>query len=163
MRLVSSDSLAPVLRVHLPEIAARLSALVPRADFHHVGATAIPGALTKGDVDVLLRVDAGDFSGAIDALRPHFAVMQVENWTAVFASFGDEVSYPFPLGVQVVVKESEVDFFLFLHDYFTSDAAHLAEYNRVKMDAVAQGRDAYWQAKNRLLSSILERRPKRAP
>ncbi len=29
----------------------------------------------------------------------------------------------FPLGGQLVVKDSEADFFLFLHDYFVSDTA----------------------------------------
>ncbi len=162
MRLVSSDSLAPVLRTYLPEITTCLSALVPEGEVHHVGPTALPGALTKGDVDVLLRVDAEDFPRAIDALRKRFAVMQPQNWTAVFASFGDETTYPFPLGVQVVIKDSEADFLLYLHDYFTADAAHLAAYNRVKTEALTRGcDDDYWQAKNRFLSEILERRPQR--
>lgn len=161
MRLVDSGSLAPLLRTHLPEISRRLSAVVPRAEFHHVGATAMPGALTKGDVDVLLRVDAGEFAGAIHALRQDFTVMQPENWTAVFASFGDETAYPFPLGVQMVVRNSEADFFLYLHDYFTTDAAHLEEYNRVKTEALARGGDEYRQAKDRFLSAILARRPQR--
>ena len=29
---------------------------MPRAEVEHVGATAVPGALTKGDVDLLVRV-----------------------------------------------------------------------------------------------------------
>lgn len=161
MRLVSADSLAPLVLAHLPEISKRLFALVPRAEFHHIGATAMPGALTKGDVDVLLRVDPGEFAGEIHALRRDFIVMQPENWTVAFASFGDEIAYPFPLGVQLVVKDSEADFLLYLHDYFTADAAHLAEYNRVKIEALARGGDEYWQAQNRFLSAILERRPRR--
>jgi GrpB-like predicted nucleotidyltransferase (UPF0157 family) len=28
----------------------------------HVGATAVPGCLTKGDLDIVVRVDRGDFA-----------------------------------------------------------------------------------------------------
>jgi hypothetical protein len=88
-------------------------------------------------------------------------VKQEKNWTAAFASFGDDSSFPFPLGVQLVIKESEADIFLYLHEYLSADAKHLAEYNRIKEEAAPLGVDAYWQAKDRFLSQILSSRPKR--
>ena len=162
MHLTSSNDLAPEVRLVITSIAKQLSSLLPRAEFHHIGATAIPGAVTKGDVDVLLRVEASDFLSAVSALRGRFAIKQPENWTEVFASFGDDSSYQFPIGVQLVVKDSEGDIFLFLHDYLTSDPKHLAEYNRVKRESAPNGPEAYWKAKDRYLSSILASRPKRA-
>ena len=161
MRLVRTDELAPKLREHLAIIAAQLAALLPRAEFHHIGATAIPGAVTKGDVDVLLRVDASEFPYAVDCLRQRFAIKQEKNWTAAFASFGDDSSFPFPLGIQLVVKESDADIFLFLHEYLSSDADRLAEYNRIKEKAAPLGADEYWKAKDRFLSLIVASRPKR--
>jgi GrpB-like predicted nucleotidyltransferase (UPF0157 family) len=160
MHLTLSDNLAPVLQVYLPAISARLSELLPKAEFHHVGATAIPRAVTKGDVDVLLRVEQVDFPSAVGVLRSRFEIRQPENWTAVFASFGDDSSYPFPLGVQLVVRDSEADFFLFLHEYFTSDFAHLSEYNRIKTESAPRGSEEYWKAKDRYLSSILASQPR---
>jgi len=41
--------------------------LQPDAEVHHVGSTAIPGLLTKGDLDILVRVDRNRFADA-DAL-----------------------------------------------------------------------------------------------
>jgi GrpB-like predicted nucleotidyltransferase (UPF0157 family) len=162
MRLISAEELAPSLREHLPSISARLASLVPEAEFHHVGATAIPGAITKGDVDVLLRVEASRFAEATAILRRHFLTRQRENWTDSFASFGDDSSFPFSLGVQLVIKDSESDFFLFLHDYFTSDAQHLAEYNRIKMESAPMGTEEYWKAKDRFLAPIIAARPNHA-
>ena len=160
MHLTLSDNLRPVLQSNLPKISARLSALLPKAEFHHIGATAIPGAVTRGDVDVLLRVEQVDFAAAVAVLRSHFVTKQPENWREVFASFGDDSSYPFPLGVQLVVRDSECDFFLFLHEYFTSDVSHLAECNRIKTESAPHGSEEYWKAKDRFLSSILASRPK---
>lgn len=155
MHLVLSDDLAPVLQASLPGIAAQLAALLPKAEFQHIGSTAIPGAVTKGDVDVLLRVEATDFPASVAILRSHFTVKQPENWTEVFASFGDDSSHAFPLGVQLVVRGSEADFFQFLHEYFTADSRRLAEYNRIKTESAPLGPVEYWKAKDRFLSSIL--------
>ncbi len=159
MHLILSKDLKPVVEANLPAIAARLAALLPKAEFHHVGATAICGALTKGDVDVLLRVEQADFTSAVSVLRRHFAIKQPENWTESFASFGDDDAYPFPLGVQLMVRDSESDFMLFLHEYFSSNAVRLAEYNRIKTESAPLGPDAYWRAKDRYLSAILQSRP----
>lgn len=46
---------------------ARVAELIPGAEIEHVGSTSIPGALTKGDVDLLVRVEQADLSGAIAA------------------------------------------------------------------------------------------------
>ena len=160
MRFTLSDDLAPGLQAPLARISAQLSGWLPTAEFHHIGATAIPGSVTKGDVDVLLRVEAADFSSSVNTLRQHFTINQPENWTDGFASFADDHSYPFPLGVQLVVKDSEFDFFLFLLEYFTSNLAHLAEYNRIKLEAAPLGVEEYRNAKERYLTPIIAHRPK---
>jgi GrpB-like predicted nucleotidyltransferase (UPF0157 family) len=160
MRFTLSDELTPGLEAPLARISAQLGALVPSGEFHHIGATAIPGSITKGDVDVLLRVEAPDFLPAAESLRSRFVINQPENWTSVFASFADENSFPFPLGVQLVVKDSEADFFLFLVEYFTSKPEYLAEYNRIKMESAPLGVVEYWNAKERYLTPIIASRPK---
>jgi GrpB-like predicted nucleotidyltransferase (UPF0157 family) len=98
---------------------------------------------------------------AAESLRSHFAINQPENWTSAFASFSDESSFPFPLGVQLVVKDSEADFFLFLVEYFISKPEYLAEYNRIKMEAAPLGVVEYRNAKERYLTPIIASRPKR--
>jgi acyl-CoA thioester hydrolase len=49
-------------------VVARLQALTPGLEVRHVGATAVPGLATKGDLDVAVRVDAADFSAIVAAL-----------------------------------------------------------------------------------------------
>lgn len=158
IRLGRSEEMRPVLDAHLPRIAKRLSELVPSAGFHHIGATAIPGSITKGDVDVLLRVTPQAFPPAVIRLKDTFAVAQPQNWSDAFASFADESTYPFPLGVQMVVENSPNDFFLFLTDYFTAHPDELERLNQLKIDNAARGPEAYWSAKNEFLSAILRRR-----
>jgi GrpB-like predicted nucleotidyltransferase (UPF0157 family) len=55
-------------------VAARIGALLPNADIQHVGSTAIPGSLTKGDLDVQVRVVASDYAAAKAQLSAMYAV-----------------------------------------------------------------------------------------
>jgi len=139
-------------------VFARLGALLPEAELHHIGATALPRGVTKGDVDVLVRVSAAGFAKAIDVLREHFGIRQPENWTQQFASFGDDTGQELPLGVQLVVKDSEDDFLLFLHDYLLRNGDALDEYSRLKAEHAHEGPQAYWKAKDAFLKRILASR-----
>jgi len=62
-------------------------ALLPAAEDEHVGATAVPGALTKGDVDLLVRASEREFAEAVSILRNRYVIHQLHNWTRTLASF----------------------------------------------------------------------------
>ena len=151
----TSDELLPLVQPILQRLFARIRVLLPDAELHHIGATAVPGALTKGDIDILLRTLPSDFPAAVDALKQHFQIKQPANWTPEFASFGDDTAYALPVGVQVVIKDSSVDFLLFLRDYFIDNSEALNEYNRLKAAHSKDGQEDYWKAKNKFLSRIL--------
>jgi GrpB-like predicted nucleotidyltransferase (UPF0157 family) len=107
----------------------RVMRLMPDAEVEHVGSTAVPGALTKGDVDLLVRVRRDDFPVAVEALGGVYAVHQPQNWTACLASFVDAEATEPPVGVQLVVAGSADDaLFVAFRDALIADAALLAEY-----------------------------------
>ena len=60
---------------HRPRVLAVLAA----AEVEHVGPTAIAGAWTTGDIDLLVRVCAREFDDAVAALGPLYTVHQLEN------------------------------------------------------------------------------------
>jgi len=149
---------APLVEPILAETFARIADLLPDAEVHHIGATAIPGSITKGDIDVLVLVSRSAMSPAIQALGQHYAVKQRENWTADFASFGDDTGYALPLGVQVVVRGSENDFLVYLRDYLAEHCSALEEYNRLKTENADAGAAQYWEAKDAFFARILRLR-----
>jgi GrpB-like predicted nucleotidyltransferase (UPF0157 family) len=155
IKLKTVEELGSKVKIALSGIFMQLCDLFPDAELHHIGATAIPGSLTKGDVDVLLRVSGTHFQTVVDVLRRHFAIKQASNWTPEFASFGDDSRYMLPVGIQVVVRDSSLDFFLFLRDHFISHRDALIEYNHLKQIHAAEGEKAYWKAKNEFLEKIL--------
>jgi GrpB-like predicted nucleotidyltransferase (UPF0157 family) len=157
--LRSADDLLPQVECILDRLSGQIRSLLPNAELYHIGATAIPGALTKGDVDVLLRVSPDRFAATVDALLPHFQIKQQVNWSAEFASFGDDTGYELPVGIQVVATGSELDFLLFLRDYLIANREALEEYNRLKLVHSADA-ELYWQAKNDFFARILATRTK---
>jgi GrpB-like predicted nucleotidyltransferase (UPF0157 family) len=160
VRLQAVSELTPQVERLLGRVLAQLQTLLPDAEMHHIGATALPGAMTKGDVDILLRVTRERFPAAVAVLKEHFAIKQPANWTTEFASFGDDNGQELPLGVQVVIKDSSADFLVYLRDYFLANRDALAAYDRLKIDHALEGEEAYWQAKNAFLARILASRHK---
>jgi GrpB protein len=72
-------------------IRRELEALLPcAADIRHIGATAVPGCLTKGDLDIVVRVAEQDFPAADAALEGRFARNLGSIRLATFAAFEDK-------------------------------------------------------------------------
>lgn len=137
----------------------RLLELLPGADVSHVGSTAVPGALTKGDVDLLVHVSAADFKPAVRALRTAYAVHQRENWTATFASFVDLDAADPPVGVQLVVCGSDEDLlFEPFIEALTNDPALLDEYNALKTRLNGTDYEHYTREKGAFVERVLGER-----
>lgn len=146
-------SIANQVERALADLRHELQVLVPGIHVEHIGATALPDGLTKGDVDVNIRVDFDRFNDAVATLSVRFEIAQPQNWTATFASFSDE-RRGLPIGIQVTVKDSDDDFLVALRDRLRDDPALRREYDGIKGDAAPAGRDTYWQAKNAFLQGV---------
>jgi GrpB-like predicted nucleotidyltransferase (UPF0157 family) len=139
---------------------ARISALLPDAEIEHVGSTSIPGALTKGDLDLLVRVEVTEFEMAVQAVRAMYAVHQPENWTPTYASFVDPAASDLPVGVQVAVRGSADDrLFGPFREAMIADPALLAAYNRLKLDLDGEDYEHYTEAKGAFVEEVLGRLP----
>lgn len=138
------------------EHRARVVRLLPDVEVRHVGATSVPRALTKGDVDLLVRVEQQDFAMAVEALGSVYAVHQTQNWTSSLASFTDRESFEPPIGVQLVVAGSAGDaLFEPFRDALISDPALLAEYNALKLRLDGEDYERYTSEKGKFVERVL--------
>lgn len=134
----------------------RILERLPGAEIHHVGATAVPGALTKGDLDLAVRVDRQEFLTSCVELGCVYLVHQPENWTPTYASFSDPETTDPPVGVQLVVRESADDLlFVALRDLLRSDPELLASYNDFKRAHEGATYEDYTDAKERFWEPVL--------
>jgi GrpB-like predicted nucleotidyltransferase (UPF0157 family) len=127
-------------------IRAELERLLPSAELHHVGSTAVPGTLTKGDLDVVVRVSKGDFAAAEQALAERFERNTGSDRSDEFSAFMDAAADP-ELGIQLVAIGGVSDVFLAWRDLLLSDAAVRREYDELKSRFEGKSMEAYREAK----------------
>jgi GrpB-like predicted nucleotidyltransferase (UPF0157 family) len=131
---------------------AELEGMLPEARIEHVGSTAVPGSLTKGDLDICVIVAGAEFERASRVLADHFEIHQPVNWSATLASFTAPPEGGIDVGVQLVPAGSPDELhFVGWRDRLRADPALRARYDEVKRRHQADGIDAYRAAKERLI------------
>jgi GrpB-like predicted nucleotidyltransferase (UPF0157 family) len=144
MDFVPEETIREVVGRARAEHERSIRGLVPGADVKHVGASAVPGALTKGDLDLLVSVPAVAFDRAQRALGERYADHQPESWTATFASFRQEPADEIPVGIQLVESGSDEERrFLEWRDRLSGEPGLLADYNSFKRSQVGASLDRY--------------------
>lgn len=124
-------------------------------DVQHVGATSVEGLLTKGDLDIQVRVDQANFTTAIALLEQLFTPAQKENWSACFASFSDNTE-ALPTGIQLtVINSSEDQYFIGLRDLLRTNTSLKEEFNQLKHTYNNRPMDEYRAAKSAFIERIL--------
>jgi GrpB-like predicted nucleotidyltransferase (UPF0157 family) len=136
-------------------IARVVSSILPTAEVEHVGATAVAGCLTKGDVDVLVRVMREDFPSAMGTLDATLQRSERNDPT------GEYVEYDFDSAgcygsIQLAVAGSWHDRrFRRLKSVLASDDAALARYNELKRHHEGLSMTDYRIAKATFIDALL--------
>jgi GrpB-like predicted nucleotidyltransferase (UPF0157 family) len=134
---------------------AELELLLPEARIEHIGSTAVPGSLTKGDLDICAIVAPGEFEPASRALADRFAIHQPENWSTTLASFTAPPEDGIDVGIQLVPAGSpDEEHFVGWRDRLRADPALHARYDELKRRHQDDGMDAYRAAKERLILGL---------
>lgn len=135
-----------------------LAAILPRpTDIRHVGATAVHGCLTKGDLDIVVRVPAQDFSNADAALASRYARNEGSIRTETFSAF-EEASSQHHLGIQLTVIDGPFDFFHQFAEELQRSSQLVEEYNALKRSYDGADMAAYRAAKDAFVERVLSAR-----
>ena len=133
----------------------RILRVIPSADIQHIGSTAIPGALTKGDLDIQVRVKQKDFEKAQNALSTMYKSNKGNPPTKTYASFKDN-NAKIPLGVQLTIIGSKEDNFMVLRDILVGNKNHLKTYNALKEQYQGKPMRKYRKAKGKFIEKVLK-------
>lgn len=133
----------------------RILRVISSADIQHIGSTAIPGSLTKGDLDIQVRVKQKDFEKAQNALSKMYKPNKGNPPTKTYASFKDN-NVKIPLGIQLTVIGSKEDNFTTLRDILTNNAKHLEEYNAIKKRFQGKSMKEYRKVKGKFVEKVLK-------
>jgi GrpB-like predicted nucleotidyltransferase (UPF0157 family) len=128
----------------------KLRQLLPGAEIHHIGSTAVAGSLTKGDLDIQLRVTAEEFGHVDEVLAQRYERNVGSAHSTTFSSFKDDGADP-PLGIQVTIIGGPEDFFFKMRDYLKGNPEENERYNNLKkqfegalMSEYRSAKAAFW-------------------
>jgi len=132
---------------------ARLRALGVVGELVLTGGSSVAGALTRGDVDLHLRVRPVTFTSVVALLKETYVVVHPEIWGPTLATFA--VPAALPAGMAVTPAGSEHDLrFTRTWKLLAADPALLADYNAGKLAAGA-GEDTYEDRKSAFFDRLL--------
>jgi GrpB-like predicted nucleotidyltransferase (UPF0157 family) len=133
-----------------------LSAILPDARIEHVGASAVPGAYSRGGVDVCVAVPQEAFDEALGVLceagyvqRPQ-AYAAGDRRAALIAPHAD-----LALTLQLIESGSRHEALIRFRDALRGDTALLARYNAIRIEAGPLGGPAYRDAKARFIAAVV--------
>jgi len=154
VRLRDAAGIQDDARAILERERERLLPLLPGSELSLTGGSSVPGALTKGDVDLHLRVPRADFARAVEVLRRRCRIVHPDIWTDGFATFEVD-DHPLPTGIAVTALGDEHDeLFRRTWQRLASDPVALEQYNEAKRAAEDLPEDEYARAKSSFFASL---------
>ncbi len=129
----------------------RILDLYPNVAVDHIGSSAIPNALTMGDLDIQICTDKETFSKVTKTLKSMYHVNHPDIWTNEFAPFHWKDHSEMPMSIVVTVKDSLYDDFGKSRDFFKTNPVALNAYNEIKKQFEGKTYDKYRVAKNNFL------------
>jgi len=135
------------------ELSEKIHEALPGVEVEHIGSSAIRGAISKGDLDILVRVSPKDFALAIQALeRIGFMVK-----AGTFRS--DELCMlcgPQDSAVQLIVAGSEFEMFARFRDLLNANPEWVEQYNSLKESCAGWTQEDYRVRKSAFIERILK-------
>lgn len=128
--------------------------IAPWAKVLPIGGTFIKGALTKGDVDLLVRLRKNEFSKTIKLLRTFYKENNKELWNDDFAIFKDDRSFAEKIDILVVSIGSQADVRHKATKLLRNNKLLLKEYNQMKAKFADKGSDEYKAAKGNFYNKL---------
>jgi GrpB-like predicted nucleotidyltransferase (UPF0157 family) len=127
------DAARLTAQVAFDAVRRELSRILPTStEVLHVGATAIPGCLTKGDLDIFVRVDPADFTYVDAVLAERFRRNTGSVRTHEFSAFEDP-GRPIDVGIQLAIRGGSYDFFQRFAEALRANPQLVQRYNDLKL------------------------------
>lgn len=152
---IDESCLREAVAAVLAKATARMHALIPGAIVEHVGATAVPGSLTRPDVDIQVRVPQGRHAEADALLALHFGRDMRTRGSTTFSSFLDASASPV-LGIQLTSIGGPEDLHHRMRDFLVAHPSANAAFNDLKRRHEGGDIDEYTRDKSQFLDALQE-------
>lgn len=130
-----------------------IEGLMPFARVEHIGSSSVPGAISKGDLDIFVGVDTDKMHITINTIKDlGFKEKKNTLRTPELCMLESETE---DVAVQVISNGSEFEFFIFFRDKLCSSKKLVLEYNSLKKSCEGMDEDEYRRIKSRFIEKVL--------
>ncbi|MEZ8803546.1 GrpB family protein [Vibrio splendidus] len=129
--------------------------LIPNARVEHIGASSIPSAVSKGDLDIFVGIESSELEYAVEQLstlgfNEKLDTLRTPELCMLESISGDDVA------LQVVANGSEFECFLRFRDKLRANPALVEQYNTLKMSCEGWSQEEYREKKADFIEHVLE-------
>lgn len=154
MKFISSEQYQTANEALFLKYEFAIKNLIPEARVEHIGASSIPKAISKGDLDIFVGVDAAELDSSVQrlmTLRFHEKVDTLRTPELCMLE-SDSIE---DIAIQVVASGSEFECFLTFRDALRSNAILVQQYNELKLSCEGWSHNAYRQKKSAFIEQVL--------
>ncbi len=131
-----------------------ISTLLPFAKIEHIGSSAIPNTISKGDLDIYIEVIPEQFEFAIEQLKTLNFIekqntLRTHELCMLESLNNDDVAF------QIVVTDSVFTFFLAFKNKLINSPTLVNEYNELKLQCIHLDPDQYRTIKSDFINRVL--------
>ncbi len=155
MKFLQPNQYQPEISQLYEEIASVVLQLLPEARVEHIGASSIPGAISKGDLDIFVGLDREELERVITELERNGYRVKPNTLRNKSLCMLEIDSYQYPVALQVVANGSRFEMFLAFRDAIRKSEALLREYNQMKYLCEGISENCYRSRKSEFIEKVL--------
>jgi GrpB-like predicted nucleotidyltransferase (UPF0157 family) len=156
MKIYPPENYQPYAQKVFHEVQAALQPLLPSAKIEHIGSSSIPGAASKGDIDICVAVSAFEFDTALAKLKALGYAIKADTLRTSQLCMLESPRTDISLAIQLIEKDSPFEFFLKFRDALIDNPDLVAQYNALKRQFVDQGDEIYRDEKAKFIKAVLK-------
>lgn len=155
MKFLKPEEFVDVLNQIFATLKSRILQVLPQGEVDHIGSSAIKGAISKGDLDILVRVRPDKMTEAIKAIESlgfkiKEGTLRTESLCMlVTTEFNEDVA------IQLIAHGSEFEDFLHFRDKLNSNPDLVIKYNQLKIKSTNLTPNEYRIKKSEFIQKIL--------
>ena len=157
MELLAAADYQPIAERVFEAVASEIARLLPEARVEHVGASSIPGAVSKGDLDICVAVAPEAHAAAVQVLQAAGYAIKGGTLRTPELCMLESLRRDFDVALQVIAQGSEFEFFMRFRDALRANPSLVAQYNRLKQEFASAGAERYREEKARFIEAVLSR------
>ena len=137
------------------DLRSRILKSLPDARVEHIGASAVPGAYSKGDLDIFVGVPADEIDATIEAIEDlGFKIKKNTLRTPDLCMLELGTGEP-GIAVQVVANGSRFESFITFRDALIKSPELLSRYNELKETCSGMDHESYRDKKSAFIEHVL--------